>query len=56
MRLTLQPILYFIAAGLFAVAGTISLLADGLGVKVVFGAALTVVMIWLGVQARKARR
>lgn len=44
-----QPILYYIAAALFAVAGVLAFVNGGaLGVKTILGMVMCGVMIWLG--------
>jgi hypothetical protein len=50
-----QAIFYFVAAALFATAAAIAAFNDGVTVKTGFGVIMTGVMIWLGVQAKRAR-
>ena len=56
MGLKTQATLYFVAAGLFAIATALNLFNDGLGIKTVAGLVFAGVMLSLGLKARKEAR
>ena len=53
MGLKTQATLYFVAAGLFAIATALNLFNDGLGIKTVAGLVFAGVMLTLGLQTRR---
>ena len=53
MKLKTQATLYFVAAGLFAIATALNLFNDGLGIKTVAGLVLAGVMLSLGLKTRQ---
>ena len=53
MGLKSQATLYFVAAGLFAIATVLNLLNDGLGIKTVAGLVFAGGMLTLGLQTRR---
>jgi hypothetical protein len=53
MRWTSDWRIYYVAAALFLIAGTISFFNDGLGVRPVLGLAMFVGMAMIGHKARK---
>ena len=53
MGLKTQAMLYFVAAGLFAIATTLNLIDDGLGIKSLAGVVMAGVMLSLGLQTRR---
>ena len=49
-----HSLLYFIAAGLFAIAAALSLInEDGIELRMVAGSMIGLVMLWLGIAARR---
>lgn len=51
-----QSLLYFIAAGLFALATALNLYNDGFNLKTVVGSVFVAVMLALGLKRRRAER
>ena len=53
MRLKTQAALYFVAAGLSALATSLNLFNDGLGLKTITGLVFAGVMLTLGLQTHR---